>query len=104
MGHHVVPLQTNIKTLLTLIVLTGITVYTAKYVDLGEYNLLLAMFIASVKATVVLGWFMHLKYDGKMNRAIALCGIAFLALFLGFSYLDLNTRDADTKQGSKVTR
>lgn len=89
MAHHIVPLKTNLTTLFILITLTVITVLTAKYVDLGEYNLVLAMFIASVKATVVLGWFMHLKYDGMMNRAIALCGLFFLFLFVGFSYIDL---------------
>ncbi len=89
MAHHIVELKTNVTTLLTLVVLTIITVLTAKYVDLGDYNLVLAMFIATIKATVVLGWFMHLKYDGLMNRAIAVCGIFFLFLFVGFSYLDL---------------
>lgn len=92
MAHHIVPLQTNIKTLLTLVTLTIITVLTAKYVDLGDYNLVLAMFIASVKASVVLLWFMHLKYDGKTNRVIALCGVFFLLLFVGFSYLDIHSR------------
>lgn len=89
MAHHIVPLKTNLITLMVLVTLTIITVLTAKYIDLGDYNLVLAMFIASVKATVVLGWFMHLKYDGMMNRAIALCGLFFLFLFVGFSYIDL---------------
>lgn len=92
---HVVPLKTNLVTLVTLVILTVVTVLTAKYVDLGEYNLLLAMFIASCKAFVVFNWFMHLKYDGMMNRAIALCGVAFLFLFVGFSYVDLFFRHLD---------
>ena len=89
MAHHIVPFKTNLTTLSVLIALTAITVLTAKYVDLGEYNLLLAMLIATIKAAVVLGWFMHLKYDGLINRTIALCGIFFLFLFVGFSYIDL---------------
>lgn len=89
MAHHIVELKTNVTTLAILVVLTVVTVLTAKFVDLGDYNLLLAMFIATIKATVVLGWFMHLKYDGMMNRAIALSGIFFLFLFVGFSYIDL---------------
>ncbi|MAX66331.1 MAG: cytochrome C oxidase subunit IV family protein [Bacteriovoracaceae bacterium] len=89
MAHHIVPLKTNLITLLSLVGLTIITVLTAKFVDLGDYNLLLAMFIACIKASIVLGWFMHLKYDGMMNRTIALCGVAFLLLFVGFSYIDL---------------
>ncbi|MBD64422.1 MAG: hypothetical protein CME62_04400 [Halobacteriovoraceae bacterium] len=87
---HVVPLKTNIKTLLTLLVLTIVTVYTAKFIHLGGAgNLILAMFIASCKAVIVFGWFMHLKYDGLMNRVIALCGLGFLFLMIGFSYIDL---------------
>ena len=88
-GHHVVPLKTNIITLLALLILTALTVYTATQIHLGgKGNLILAMFIAGCKAFIVLGWFMHLKYDTVMNRAIAICGIFFLALFVGFAYID----------------
>ena len=86
MAHHIVPLKTNVTTLLALITLTAITVWTAK-AEIG--GLVLAMAIACTKAAIVFGWFMHLKYDGLMNRVIALCGLAFLLLFVGFSYLDL---------------
>jgi cytochrome c oxidase subunit 4 len=87
---HIVPLKTNLKTLIVLIILTALTVITAKYVHLGRNgNLILAMFIASVKATIVFGWFMHLKYDGLLNRVIAVCGIGFLFLFFIFAYIDL---------------
>lgn len=92
-GHHVVPLKTNIMTLLALLVLTALTVYTATQIHLGgKGNLILAMVIASCKAFIVLGWFMHLKYDGLLNRVVAVCGLAFLALFIGFSYLDIFSR------------
>lgn len=89
MSHHIVPLHINLKTLIALIALTVVTVLTAKFIDLGDYNLHLAMFIASIKAGVVFSWFMHLKYDGMMNRVIALIGFVFLFLFVGLSYLDM---------------
>ena len=89
---HIVPMKTNLMTLGSLVVLTVVTVLTAKFVDLGEFNLALAMAIASFKAFIVLNWFMHLKYDGLMNRTIAVCGVAFLALFFGISYIDLFSR------------
>ena len=89
---HVVPLKVNIKTFSVLIVLTILTVYTAKYVDLGKFNLTLAMFIASCKALTVFLWFMHLKYDDNQNRAIIFSTIGFLALFIGLSAVDLFTR------------
>ena len=89
---HIVPAKTNIVTLSVLIVLTILTVYTAKFVDLGNLNLALAMLIASVKAITVFLWFMHLKYDGMMNRVIIFSTFAFLALMYGLSASDLFTR------------
>ena len=90
---HIVPLKTNIKTLVALIILTCLTVVTAKYLHLGRNgNLILAMFIACFKAGIVFAWFMHLKYEGMMNRAIALCGAAFLLLFFGVSAIDQFSR------------
>ena len=86
---HIVPISINIKTLAALIALTITTVLTANFVDLGNYNLVLAMFIGRIKAGIVFAWFMHLKYEGMMNRVIALCGLAFLFLFVGFAYIDL---------------
>ncbi len=89
---HIVPLKTNLITLASLVTLTIFTVLTAKFVDLGSYNLVLAMAIACTKAFIVFSWFMHLKYDGLMNRVIALCGGAFLALFLVISIIDQLSR------------
>lgn len=89
---HIVPTKTNIVTLSVLIFLTVLTVYTAKFVDLGSFNLALAMLIATVKAATVLLWFMHLKYDGMMNRVIVLSAFAFLFLMYGLSAVDLFTR------------
>lgn len=91
-GHHIVPFSVNIKTLSALIVLTVLTVYTALYVDLGWFNLPLAMLIASTKALVVALWFMHLKYDGAVNRAIIVTAVLFVALLFAFSAIDIFTR------------
>ena len=104
MAHHIVDLKTNVITLAALLVLTIITVLTAKFVHLGgAWNLVLAMFIACCKAGIVLAWFMHLKYDGKENRVIALCGIAFLALFIGFSATDLCSRNPNGGGGAQYS-
>lgn len=91
-GHHIVPFSVNLKTFIALVLLTIFTVYTAEYVDLGHFNIVLAMAIAGLKAFIVLSWFMHLKYDGKMNKMIFITAFLFLGLLLGFSALDLFTR------------
>ena len=82
--HHVIPLKTYWTVFAALIVLTGITVGAAQ-IDFGAMNALVAFGIASVKASLVLGIFMHLKYDNMMNRAIIGSSVFFLLLFWFFS-------------------
>jgi cytochrome c oxidase subunit IV len=91
MGHnHVMPFATNLKVFVALIALTLITVYTAKFVHLpGIGNIVLAMFIASIKGTLVLLWFMHLKGDSIINKAVIGSTVFFLALLFGIAYSDL---------------
>ncbi len=85
---HVCPFWIIASVLGVLLVLTVITVLTAQYVDLGMFNLLLAMAIAVVKGSLVAMFFMHLWWDSKFN-SIALAGaLAFLALFISFCLLD----------------
>lgn len=91
MSHnHIMPFATNLKVFIGLVCLTVLTVYTAKYVDLGKNgNLALAMFIASIKGSLVLLWFMHLKGDSKTNQVIIGSTVFFLALLFGIVYSDL---------------
>ncbi|MCT4641097.1 MAG: cytochrome C oxidase subunit IV family protein [Bacteriovoracaceae bacterium] len=91
-GHHVVPFKTNLMTFIALVALTIITVLTAKFVNLGDWNLALAMVIATIKVICVLLWFMHLKYDGMVNRVIFISSFFFLALFFTMSFFDLYYR------------
>ena len=58
---HVTPLKLYVGIFVTLMVLTAITV-AAAYVDLGELNKVVALGIASFKATLVVLYFMHVKY------------------------------------------
>ena len=55
--------------LLVLLVLTIITV-GASYIDFGEGNVAIALFIATIKATVVALFFMHLRHDRPVNAII----------------------------------
>jgi cytochrome c oxidase subunit 4 len=51
-------------------------------------NLALAMFIAVIKATLVVLFFMHLKYDKLFHSVIFLSAILAAALFVGFTLMD----------------
>ena len=67
---HIVPLRTYYLIFLTLIVCTAITVAVA-FVDLGPMNVVVAMTIAVLKATLVVLFFMHVKYSTQAHMG---CG------------------------------
>jgi cytochrome c oxidase subunit 4 len=77
--------------LVTLLILTGVTVGVS-YFDLGVFNVPLALSIACAKVTLVLLFFMHLKYEGKAIKISFLCTIAFLAIMISFTFWDVAFR------------
>lgn len=91
-GHYIVPLKTFYKVFAALIGLTFLTVLTAKGMDLSPFNGAVAFIIATVKAALVMGIFMHLKYDAKSNSIIILSSVAFVMLLFIFCAIDIYTR------------
>lgn len=85
---HACPMWILIAIFGALLVLTVVTVFTATQIDLGAYNLLLAMFIAVIKGALVALFFMHLWWDSLFNAIALVSGLAFLALFISFSIVD----------------
>ena len=79
--------------LAALLVLTGITV-TASYVDFGSpaVNVVIALAIASIKASLVALYFMHLRYDKPFLSVIFVGGLFFLGLLLMLTMIDAGTR------------
>lgn len=90
--HHIVPFSVNLKVFIALVCLTIITVYTARHMHFGVLNLVVAMLIATVKVVIVMGWFMHLKYEGYLHKVMVATAIIFLALLYGISAIDVFTR------------
>lgn len=74
-----------------LIVLTVITV-AASRVDFGSANTIIAVLIATAKATLVATFFMHLKYDKGFHALVFIMSFVFLGVFLFITLEDLNTR------------
>jgi len=81
-----------VKTLLALLFLTIVTV-GASYVDFGSGNVVIALFIATIKATLVALFFMHLRYEKPVNAVVACAGFLFLGIFLMFCFIDVGARD-----------
>ena len=96
---HVTPFIPMAIVFAVLVLFTVITVLTAKFVDLpGTGNLMLAMALASTKGTLVFAYFMHLRYDKLINTVVVLASLFAVALFIGFSMLDLGSRDVINRQ------
>lgn len=89
--HHIIPFKTYIGVFVALMILTVITVVVAQF-HFGEFNTIVAMGIASIKAFLVLAYFMHLKYDDKVYLVGFLTSIFFLVLMYFLSLLDIITR------------
>ena len=77
---------------LTLLVMTGVTYYVAT-LDLGAFNTIVALTIASFKATLVVLIFMHVKYTHeRLTKMVIFAAIFFLGLLLTLSLADFGTR------------
>lgn len=70
-----------------LIILTLLTVFQST-LDLGNLELALSLFIATIKASLVMLFFMHMIHDKPLNIIIFLSSFIFVALFLGFTLMD----------------
>lgn len=95
MGHHHVSSVAMFRNvLIALLVLTAITVASSRF-DFGGANMLIAMAIASVKASLVIAFFMHLKWDTAINKIVFLGSFLFLSLLFLFTLADQATRVLD---------
>lgn len=89
-SHSVTSPKVYATVLGALLVLTVVTV-TAAGIDFGPYNTVIALVIATLKASLVALFFMHLRHD-KFNAVVFLGGVLFLAVFLIFTLFDINSR------------
>ena len=90
--HHIVPLGLYALIGITLLVMTGVT-YGVSLIDLGPLNTIVALCIATFKATLVVLIFMHVKYTSeKLTKAVIISAIFFLGLLLALSLADFGTR------------
>lgn len=85
---HVVPLRLLVGIFAALIFLTFITVGVTFY-DFGRNpNLVIAILIAVVKASLVALYFMHLRWDSPFNSLVLVASLVFVALIIIFALLD----------------
>jgi len=92
MSGHISSVKLYIGIWLALLAGTGLTVFAA-YVDLGPFNTIVALSIATIKAILVVLFFMHVKYaHEKMTKLVIVTAIFFLFILLALSMADYSTR------------
>ena len=90
-GGHISPISLYVTIFLALMVLTGVTVGAA-YINLGQFNFLVAMIIAVFKASLVVWFFMHVKYQSSLTKLTVATGLFFLAILLGMMLIDYSSK------------
>jgi cytochrome c oxidase subunit IV len=90
---HVVPLKLLVAVFAALAILTVVTV-AASEVNFGEFNLVIALIIAVVKASLVVLIFMHLIWDKPFHAIVFIGCLIFVGLFIGLTLLDTGQNSA----------
>ena len=87
-GHPAIGYRKLTAVWLALLALTVLTVLITR-VSLGGYKVWGALTIASVKAGLVIAFFMHMKYEGWLLRLLLFVTLVTLAVFIGFTFFDV---------------
>jgi cytochrome c oxidase subunit 4 len=88
---HIVPVSTYIAIFLALMALTGLTVWAAGQ-DFGPLNTAVALAIAVTKATLVVLFFMHVKYSMPLVKLAVVAAISWLAIMFVIILADYGSR------------
>jgi cytochrome c oxidase subunit 4 len=91
MSEHVVPVKIYVGVFLTLLVMTATTTAISG-IDLGPWNTVVALGIAFFKASLVVLFFMHVKYSPRLTQVVILGALLWLAILLVVTFSDFATR------------
>ena len=90
-AHHIVPVRTYVIIFGLLMLGTYLTVQAA-FLDLGAFNTPIALAIAIAKATIVVLYFMHVKYSPRLTWVVVIGSVFWLAILLAMTFGDYATR------------
>jgi cytochrome c oxidase subunit 4 len=86
--HVVVPDRVFVSVWIALLTLTGVTIMAAR-MRMGEWSMLANLLIASTKASLVLWFFMHLKYEKKLLKMLLFVPIVTITVIIGLTFFDI---------------
>jgi cytochrome c oxidase subunit 4 len=91
MSEHIVSRGIYYAVFAALLVMTTITVLVAR-INLGPLNAVVALAIAVFKATLVVLFFMHVRYSSRLTRVVVASGVLWLVIMIAFMMSDYLTR------------
>ncbi len=89
--HHIVSPKVYVAIFFSLLLFTGLTV-AASYLEMGIFNPIVALGIAVIKATLVVLFFMHVKYSTKLTKLTVGAGLFTFIVLVGMTLSDYITR------------
>src|SRR6476620_10061967 len=92
MSEHVVSRKIYFAIFGALMVLTAVTVWVANFDLPGPLNAIVALSIAVFKATLVVLYFMHVRYSSKLTWVFVGAGLIWLIILIAFTLSDFLTR------------
>jgi len=92
MSEHLVSRKIYFAIFGALMLMTGVTVWVANYDLPGPLNAIVALSIAVFKATLVVLYFMHVRYSSKLTWVFVCAGIVWLIILFAFTLSDFLTR------------
>ncbi len=98
MSEHIVSPKIYIAIFAALMLGTGITVWAA-FQNFHQFNIVFALVIATIKATLVVLYFMHARYSSKRTQLVIVCSVFWLAIMLALTLTDYDTRSHETQPG-----
>lgn len=91
MTEHITSVRTYFLVFTVLMVLTAITVVVA-FQDFGAWNDIVALTIAVIKASLVVLFFMHIYYSGRLSKLVVVSGLLWLFILIGLTMSDYLSR------------
>jgi len=89
--HQLMGYGTYVMIWLALLLLTGLTV-TVAGLNLKNIAIFIAILIAGFKSTLVMNYFMHLKYESPLFRNMVYIAVITLAIIIGLTFIDISFR------------
>ena len=97
MSEHIASPKMYVGIFLALMICTGATVWAA-YINLGQMNIVIALAIATLKASLVVLFFMHAKYSPGRTHLVIICSVFWLAIMLALTLSDYETRQHEGRR------